>query len=71
MVIEHPEIGDLRELVQERTHHRVRELTVAYQNNRVVLRGITDSFYLKQLAQHGIMDVMPNARVENAIIVRQ
>jgi len=35
-----------------------------------VLRGIVNSYHLKQLAQHGILDVMPEARVVNALMVR-
>ena len=71
MVLEPRFIGRLEELVKERTHHRVRDLTIAYQNDRIVLRGTANSFYLKQLAQHGILDVLPGVSLVNSIVVEQ
>jgi hypothetical protein len=37
--------------------------------DRVVLRGRTPSYYIKQLAQHGARAALPTTRLENAIIV--
>jgi hypothetical protein len=38
-------------------------------DGRVVLKGRAGSYHLKQLAQHGILDVMPKVRLVNAIEV--
>ncbi|MFL5339491.1 MAG: hypothetical protein ACJ8F7_04920 [Gemmataceae bacterium] len=63
-------IPELEQLVRERTHSRVRELNIALDGGRIVLRGVADSFHLKQLAQHGILDVMPKVRIVNDIVVQ-
>jgi hypothetical protein len=36
---------------------------------QVVLRGRTSSYYLKQLAQHSVWDVLPDAALKNGIVV--
>jgi hypothetical protein len=55
--------------VTTRTGRRVKDLTVEVASGRVVLRGRAGSFYVKQLAQHGAREALPEARVENAIVV--
>ena len=55
--------------VTTRTGRRVRELSVEVGPGRVVLRGRTSSFHVKQLAQHGVREILPDARLENAIVV--
>jgi len=63
----------LSELVLQRvttlTGRRVRDLAVEVAPDRVTLRGRTDSFHVKQLAQHGVREVVPTLRLENAIVV--
>jgi hypothetical protein len=63
-------IGELERLVQERAHYKVRNLRLEWSEGRFVLFGSVNSYHLKQLAQHGILDVMPTARVVNALTVR-
>jgi hypothetical protein len=60
---------DLERRVQARTGRRVRNLTVELLPERVVLRGCAGSYHVKQLAQHGVRDVLPNIRLDNAIVV--
>lgn len=55
--------------VSDRTGRRVRDLVVEVDPNRVILRGTARSFHVKQLAQHGAQEVLPDARLENAIVV--
>lgn len=55
--------------INRRTGRRIRDLDVACEGNRVVLRGRAPSYYLKQLAQHGALDVLPEIAVENEIEV--
>jgi hypothetical protein len=61
---------ELKRLVEERTHRRIRDLAVEMKNGGIVLlTGRAGSYHLKQLAQHGILDVLPQVRLVNAIEV--
>jgi hypothetical protein len=58
--------------VQVWTGRRVRDLRVELadgEGRRVTLRGRADSYHVKQLAQHAAREALPDARVENAIVV--
>jgi hypothetical protein len=59
----------LAERVLARTGRRVRKLTVEVVEGTIVLRGETDSFHVKQLAQHGVWDLLPTAKLDNEIQV--
>jgi hypothetical protein len=61
--------GQLERQVQVRTDRRVRNLTIELLPERVILRGQASSYYVKQLAQHGIWDLLPQVRLENTIVV--
>jgi hypothetical protein len=61
--------ADLERTVLTRTGRRIRDLAVELHPEGVVLRGTTQSYYLKQLAQHGVREVLPHVRLENAIVV--
>ena len=64
------EPDELKRLVDERTHRRIRDLAVEMKNGGIVLlKGRAGSYHLKQLAQHGILDVLPQVRLVNAIEV--
>jgi hypothetical protein len=47
----------------------VRDLSVEVTPGRVVIRGRTRSYHVKQLAQQGVREILPDARLENAIVV--
>ena len=57
--------------ISSRTGRRVRELAVELSPERLVLRGETLSYYVKQLAQHGALEILPDIALENSIVVRQ
>src|SRR4051812_11117874 len=62
----------MAERVAERTGRRVRNLTVEIQpgrGNRVILRGHTTSYHVKQLAQQAVREAFPDAQLENTIVV--
>lgn len=61
----------LAQRVADRTGRRVRNLVVeiADDGDSVILRGRTNSFHVKQLAQQGVREALPNAEVENSIVV--
>src|SRR5947209_5670009 len=60
---------ELERRVQTRTSRRVRNLCVELTPERVVLRGQATSYYVKQLAFHGIRELLPRASVDNDIAV--
>lgn len=57
--------------VADRTGRRVRNLVVEVTGSgeSVVLRGRATCYHVKQLAQQGAREALPNARLENAIVV--
>jgi hypothetical protein len=55
--------------VRKRTGHRVRGLIIEVRPEGVVLRGRADTFYVKQLAQQGVRELLPHVELHNAIIV--
>jgi hypothetical protein len=55
--------------IRARTGGRLRDLDIELSPEGIVLRGHTSTFYVKQLAQHGIRDVLPDVRLQNAIDV--
>lgn len=55
--------------IVDRTGRRVRDLSIEVAAERVVLRGLADSFHVKQLAQAGAREALPGAILENAIVV--
>ena len=60
---------ELEQRIQARTGRRVRNLAIELMPERIVLHGQATTYYIKQLAQHGVRDVLPQVRLENAITV--
>ena len=59
----------LESQVHARTGRRVRNLSIELFSEGVVLRGHASTYHVKQLAQQGILDVLPDVQLENAIVV--
>ncbi|MDB5306872.1 MAG: hypothetical protein JWO38_1074 [Gemmataceae bacterium] len=55
--------------ITTRTYRRVKDLVVEVGPDWVTLRGRVTSFHVKQLAMHGAREILPTARLENAIEV--
>jgi hypothetical protein len=60
---------ELERHIQTRTGRRIRNLSVEMNPDRVILRGRTTTYYLKQLAQQGVLEVLPEVGLDNAIVV--
>ena len=60
----------LTDRVHARTGRRVTGLRVELLDGTVVLRGTARSYHVKQLAQHAAREVVPAARLCNAIVVQ-
>jgi hypothetical protein len=55
--------------VQQTSHFQVRDLVVEEARGRVVLRGRVPTYYAKQLALHGALELLPAGRVLAEITV--
>jgi hypothetical protein len=55
--------------VLARTGRRVLNLDIELLPERIVLHGRAGSYHIKQLAQQGVRECLPNVRLENAIEV--
>jgi hypothetical protein len=51
------------------TGQRLRNLDIDLSTEGVILKGNTQTYYVKQLAQHGVRELLPHVRLENAIQV--
>jgi hypothetical protein len=60
---------ELEQQVKNRTGRRIRNLAIECDAEQIVLRGQACSYYVKQLATHSVHDILPNYRLENAIVV--
>ena len=61
----------LEQHISKYTGRRVRDLAVEVYSGRIVVRGRAQSYYVKQLAQHGVRDVLPDVQLENANCVEE
>jgi hypothetical protein len=61
--------AELESLVRHRVSGRVLDLRVLLQDDGVVLRGHTHTYYAKQLAQHAVMKATDRPIVANLIEV--
>lgn len=55
--------------VNMRTNRRVRNLSIELSPERVVIKGEATSYYVKQLAQHGVREILPRVMLDNVINV--
>lgn len=60
---------ELESHVRTRTGRRVAGLDIELSPECVVLHGKTNAYYIKQLAQQGVREILPDVRLENAIEV--
>jgi len=61
----------LRSRILARTGARIQNLAIQFSPEGVILLGETFSFYIKQLAQHGLLDDLPEVPVHNCINVSE
>jgi hypothetical protein len=64
-----PSEHELLRSIESKTNRQVHDLRVLCRGRHVVLRGSSRTYYVKQLATHAILDLMPHANVDNAILV--
>lgn len=65
-----PQLRDkLESRVRARTGGQLRDLDVELSSQGVVLHGLAPTFYVKQLAQHGVRELLPDVQLLNCIVV--
>ena len=60
---------ELESRIKALTGRRLRNLDIDLSKEGVVLKGEAQTFYVKQLAQHGVREVLPDVHLDNAIQV--
>ena len=60
---------ELTRRIDTLTFRQVRDLNIAQNADRVILHGRANSYYVKQLATHAVLDLMPGIAIENSICV--
>jgi hypothetical protein len=61
--------SQLERRIQCRTHGRVRRVSVELGEEQVVLHGDAATYYLKQLAQQAVSEILNGREIVNAIDV--
>jgi hypothetical protein len=70
MTVDFPRLrAELETRVRARTGGRLRKLDIELSPDGIVLHGETTTYHVKQLAQHGIRDLLPNVELRNDIVV--
>lgn len=64
-----PTATQLRERLHAKLGNRVRKLEVHLSEQGVELTGEAPTYHVKQIAQHSVWELMPDARLTNAIVV--
>jgi hypothetical protein len=62
---------ELTRRIVARTGTRVHKLQIQFSPEGIILLGETASYYIKQLAQHGILEALPEANLQNRITVAE
>jgi hypothetical protein len=60
---------ELEQHVRSRTGRNLRDLDIELSTESVTLHGLAPTFYVKQLAQHCIQELLPNIDLRNLIKV--
>jgi hypothetical protein len=70
MVLDFPRLREeLETRVRARTGGRLRKLGIELSPDGIVLHGVTNTYHVKQLAQTGVRDLLPNVQLRNDIRV--
>jgi hypothetical protein len=70
MLLDFPRIRkELETRVRARTGGRLRKLDIELSPEGIVLHGETSTFHVKQLAQHGVRELLPTVQLRNDIVV--
>ncbi len=62
-------VSQIEDAIQRTTHGRIRDLVIEETPERYVVRGCAPSYYTKQLALSGAMQLLPGDRFEMNIRV--
>jgi len=62
-------IEQLESRIRQKTHNRIQDLSIHEAQGRVVVRGRVPTYHSKQLALHGILEIVSGDRVHADIAV--
>jgi hypothetical protein len=62
-------IEELESRIRQKTHNRIRDLSIHETQGRVVVRGRVPTYHSKQLALLGILEILPGDRLHADIAV--
>jgi hypothetical protein len=62
-------IEEVETRIRQTTHDRIRDLNVKEEHGWVVIRGRAETYYAKQLALHGALELLPGNRLRAEITV--
>jgi hypothetical protein len=73
VVLNPPHLNEelIKSRILARTGTRVHNLEIQFSPEGVTLFGETASYYVKQLAQQGVLDALPEVRLRNQITVSE
>jgi hypothetical protein len=64
-----PTFSDLIRFVHRQTHHQVRDLAIHQRDDRMVVTGRADTYYVKQLVTQAILTAAPAVQLVNEVSV--
>jgi hypothetical protein len=59
----------IERLVRQLAHDRIRDLTVREDDGRILIRGQAPTYYTKQMAMHGALQLVSGDRLRAEITV--
>jgi len=62
-------VSTMMKSVAKNTHNGVQSLKIDLRSNCIMLTGFCESYYIKQLAQQAIMDMVIDMEIVNDIVV--
>ena len=64
-----PLVEQLESRIRRSTYNRIQDLSIQEAHGRVVVRGRVPTHHTKQLALHGILEILPGDRLHTEIAV--
>ena len=62
-------VSTLMKVIAKYTFDGIQSLKIDLEPNRIILTGFCDSYYIKQLAQQAILDMVIDMEIVNDIVV--
>jgi len=60
---------ELEQRVRAKIGNRLRNLEIRFSPDGITLNGQAPTYYVKQIVQHSVWEILPEVRLNNAIVV--